>query len=122
MESVVEALIPITLFLCLLGGFGLNRHYRFRSQQQVQETLRAALARGDALSPETLQAMMPQADPHADRRKAVILLMLALALVGFAIFVDDPEVLGPLFGVACFPLFMSVAYFWLARSSVAPDA
>lgn len=122
MESVAEALIPITLFLSLLGGFWLYRHYRFRSQQQVQETLRAALARGDALAPETVQALMPQADPHADRRKAVISLMLALALAGFAILVNEPDAVGPLFGIACFPLFMSAAYFWLARSSATPDA
>lgn len=121
MESAAEALIPITLFLSLLGGFWLYRHYRFRSQQQVQETLRAALARGDALSPETLQAMLPQADPNADRRKAVMCLMLALAVAGFAVLVGEQDAIGPLLGIACFPLFMSLAYFWLSRSGAAQD-
>lgn len=116
MEEAFDALIPIVLFLSVLGGLALFRHYRFRTQQQVHETLREALARGDSLTPEILDAMVPKPDPNADRRKAVLSLMVALAMVGFALVLGEPDAIGPLLGLACFPLFLSVAYFWLARS------
>ncbi len=110
-------MIPVFLFLSVMAGYVFHRYFRFRAQQEVQTTLRLALEKGNGLTPEALAALVPRPDRHADRRRAILSLMIALAIAGFAIMIGGQEAsaVGPLFGIACFPLFLSFAYFWLSR-------
>ena len=113
----LDFLVPIFLFLSLLGAFLGHRHYRFRGLHEVQQTLRQALESGQPLSSEAIEAMMPSPGPEADRRRAVVSLMLALALIAFAFILGEADAIGPLIGIAAFPLFLSAGYFWLARAA-----
>ncbi len=117
----MEILVPITLFLCVFGGFALYRYFKLRAQVEVQRTLRQALESGQTLSAETIEAMLPGTEgPAVDRRRGVIALALALALACFAIMLGEDEAAGPLLGIASFPLFLSFGYFWLARGARNP--
>ncbi len=117
MEDSVEILVPVALFLCLFGAFAVHRLFRHRSQQEVQKTLRQALESGATLSPEMIESLIPPPSPDADLRRGVIALMLAVATTCFAIFIGEEDAIGPLVGIACFPLFLSFGYFWLARGA-----
>lgn len=119
---MAEELIPVFLFLVIFGSYAFNRYFRFKTQQEIQTTLRLALEQGRDLSPEILASLVPQPDPQADRRRAVISLMLAAAVAAFATVLGEPDAIGPLLGIACFPLFLSLAYFWLSRSSRADSS
>ncbi|MEM1229655.1 MAG: DUF6249 domain-containing protein [Pseudomonadota bacterium] len=114
----MEILVPITLFLCIFGAFALYRYFKLRGQVEVQRTLRQALESGQTLSAETIEAMLPGTDgPEVDRRRGVIALALALAIVTFALVLGEDDAIGPLLGIATFPLFLSFGYLWLARGA-----
>lgn len=93
---------------------------RYKTVALQQKTVRLALERGEALSPETVDALMKAGrTPFDDLRRAILLIGLALAVALFGYFVEaGPEMTG----IAMFPLFLGLGYmvnWWLnpARKS-----
>ncbi len=108
-------MVPIVFALCILLGFLVQRYFRQRSEQEVQLTLRTAIERDQSLSPETIESMLPKPKPDADLRRGVMCIVIALATVFFALATPEEAAMGPLVGLACFPLLIGLAYLLLWR-------
>lgn len=106
-------MIPITMFIGLTVVVCLFFWFRYRNRNDMQETIRLALEKGQELSPELIDRLgHPRAGKDRDLRLAMIWLALAvgLALCGWA--VPDPTgytLRGCLAGAA-FPLAIGIAY------------
>lgn len=108
----MEDLIPIVMFAVI--GLVLCTYLllRYFARRELQRTLRAAIERGQELSPEVLQTLSGEpASGAGDLRKGVIWLALAAALGLFSLAAGEPDLLGP----AAFPLMLGLAYLVLWR-------
>jgi hypothetical protein len=95
----------VTVVLCTLVWF------RYRGRNDVQETIRAALDKGQELSPELIDRLgHPKPAKDKDLRLGVIWMSIAagLVLIGFA--VPEPEALRGLLAGAALPFSVGVAY------------
>ena len=110
---MAEELIPISMFVGLAVVISLFFWFKYRARSDLQTTIRAAIDRGQELSPEIIDRLgHPRARKDQDLRLALIWLAIAagLALCGF--FVPDPSghaLQGCLAGAA-FPFCIGIAY------------
>ena len=113
-----EELIPISLFIGLTVVLGLFFWFRYRNRNDMQQTIRLALDKGQELSPELIDRLgHPRAGKHKDLRLALIWLALAVGLALCGLAVPDPTgytLRGCLAGAA-FPLAIGVAYLVMYR-------
>lgn len=105
-------LVPIVLFLVIGLVICTFFYFRHRSRQELQLTLRAAIERGQELSPQVLEALSGDlGGPERDLRKGALWLAMAIALGLMSWAMSEPDLLGP----AAFPLMLGIAYvgLWL---------
>ena len=114
----MEVLVPIAFFAMIAAIVIVPNYLRSQERQKLQDTLRAAIEKGQPLPPEVVTAMTsdvkvkPKPSPQRDLRVGVVWLGVAvgLAALGFALSFDDADVLYPMLGVAAFPGFIGVAF------------
>ena len=110
--------VPIIMFMGLTIVIGLFFWFRYRGRSDMQQTIRAAIEKGQELSPEIIDRLgNPTPLKDKDLRLALIWLALAagLALSGF--FAPDMSGMalrGSLAGAA-FPLCIGIAYLIMWR-------
>lgn len=93
-------------------------YFRSQERQRVQETLRAAIEKGqplpvdmaDAISRNVKIANSPS--PSRDLRTGLVWMGVAvgLAAMGLALSFEEPDALYPMIGTAAFPGFIGVAF------------
>ena len=111
-----EIFIPIVLFLVIGFSVGIVMYFRFRSRQELQLTVRAAIDSGQTLSAEVLEEITAALHPKKnDLRRGMVYVAVALAFFVFGLVVDDKEATTVLSGLAAFPLFVGMAYLVLWR-------
>ena len=72
--------------------------------------------RGQELTPDLLERLGGiSVTPETDLRRGVIGITLALAVGTFGLVVGEQDAVGPLLGIAAFPLFLGLAYLALWR-------
>ena len=82
----------------------------------MQETIRAAIEKGEGLSPELIQNLVnPPVSPQRDLRRGVISVVIAVAIALFAFFINEEDALGPLMGIAMFPLSIGAGFLLMHR-------
>ena len=92
---MTENLIPIVLFLTIGGVFAIAFYLKYRTRHDVQNTVRAAIERGETLSPELIETLaLSIASPHSDLRKGVISLALGAAGLAFAMLLGEEDAVG----------------------------
>ena len=113
----------VALFVPLAGILGpvlvicMFFYFRFRARAELQATVRQAIDKGHELTPELLERLgETRRTPETDLRRGVVSIMAALAVGAFAFLVGEDDALGPLLGIAAFPLFIGVAYLGLWRA------
>lgn len=110
--------VPIIMFIAMAFVVSLFFWFRLRARSEMQQTIRAAIEKGQELSPEIIDRLgNPTPPKDKDLRLALIWLALAagLALSGF--FAPDPTgtaFRGTLAGAA-FPFCIGVAYLIMWR-------
>ena len=119
MEDIIAVFIPIVLFVAVAAVAAARLRYRHLDRLAAQETIRGAIERGQALTPE-LVAQLTEPDPkNADLRRGVVSIAIAIAIATFAFSVGEEDAVGPLTGIAAFPLLVGLAYVglhWFGRS------
>ena len=106
--------VPIVLFLSLAGVLALVIYFRFRTRREIQNTVRAAIERGQELSPELIEGLMESlTTKHADLRRGVISIAIGISFFLFAGLIGREEAEGPLMAIAMFPLLIGVGYLGL---------
>ncbi len=115
---MAEEMVPIVMFLIIGAILIFAFWFKYRARQDMQTTFRAALERGQELTPDIIDRLgSPKPSPDKDLRLGVIWLAIAagLALCGF--FVPDPSghaLQGCLAGAA-FPLAIGLGYLILHK-------
>ena len=112
-----ETMIPITLFAGLTIVLSLVIWFRFKARESMQHTFRAALEKGQELTPEIIDRLgHPKAAKDKDLRNGIIWIAVAIGLVGFGFGIPDEEDVARIFaGIAGFPFTIGVAYLILHK-------
>jgi len=109
--------VPISSFIAMTIIFGMIIWFRYKAREGMQQTFRAALDKGQELTPEIIDRLgHPKASKDKDLRLGVIWIAVAIGLVGFGFGIpDDEEVASIFLGIAGFPFTIVVAYLILHR-------
>lgn len=116
MEEEVALFIPIValIVVCLLVYSFF--HFRYKTRVKVQETIQAALDKGNELTPDLIDRVAgPQ--PHTDRdlRRGLVSIAIGIAFGILGFMVDEEDAVRPMIGVGMFPLLVGVAYIIMWR-------
>ena len=104
--AVIGPVILVAIFFWL----------RHRNRSDMQATIRAALDKGQELSPEIIDRLgQPKQPKDKDFRLAVIWLAIAIGLVLIGVAVPEPEALRGTLAGASFPFAIGIAYLILHR-------
>jgi Domain of unknown function (DUF6249) len=112
-EGTIALFIPIAALIAIAFVLGIRLRYQHLDRLAAQETIRSAIDHGQALTPELVVHLTDVGVRNADLRRGVISIAIALALVAFARAIGEEDAVGPLTGIAAFPLLLGLAYFLL---------
>jgi hypothetical protein len=116
---MTPVLIVLIIFGSIASLFLVPQYLRSQERQKLQDTLRAAIERGQPLPPDVVQAMTSDVkplrslpSPSRDLRTGIVWLGVAigLAVMGIAIGFEEPDATYPMLGVAAFPAFIGLAF------------
>lgn len=113
-------LVPISMFAMIAALVIVPRYFRSRDRERLQQTLRAAIDKGQPLPPEMVEAMAretrPTSTPYHDMRQGIVWVAIAvgLGLMGYWIGFDEPDAFRPMLGVAALPGCIGVAFIVMA--------
>jgi hypothetical protein len=116
----VEAItIIFIIFGSIASLFLVPRYFKSVERQKMADTLRAAIEKGQPLPSEVVDAMSSNvrapglpASPQRDLRTGIIWLGVGVgfAALGLTISFEEPDILFPMLGLACFPIFIGLAF------------
>lgn len=109
-------IVPFIIFATIGVIVWLVLHFGNRKRVEAHQTLRLALEKGQAISPELLEELTRMgAPPQADLRRGVLFLSVAIAFAILAVIVgtEERDAVRPLLGVAVFPFSVALAYLGL---------
>jgi len=113
---MAEDMIPIVMFVGMTIVFVALFWFRYKARSEMQSTFRAALDKGQELSPEIIDRLgHPKATKDKDLRYGIIWLSLAVALVLIGFAVPEPDALRGLLAGAAFPFCIGIAYLILHK-------
>ena len=112
-----ETWIPIVMFIGMTIVLCSVAWLRYKTKEGMQQTFRAALEKGQELTPEIIDRLgHPKAPKDKDLRLGIIWIAIALALAAFGFGIPDEEDVARIFmGIASFPFLIGVAYLILHK-------
>ena len=111
--ATVEMLIPITLFLAMVLIVWIVYAFRYKAQRDVQATYRAAIERGQELTPELLERLGETQPKNRDLRRGIVLIGIGVGLAAFGLVLGEEDAVRPLVAVGAFPFLVGSAYLGL---------
>lgn len=114
-------LVPISFLLGVALVISLQLFFSHRNRIETQRTIRAALEKGQQLSPEVLKEIGDASrSPLADLRRGVIAIAIGLGIMALGFFgvdLSDEELVsgGTVIGIGFLPLLIGIAYLALWR-------
>ncbi|WP_282008184.1 DUF6249 domain-containing protein [Brevundimonas aveniformis] len=113
----VEVIVPLGLFAAVAAMVLVPAWLKSRDRRDMQQTVRHALDKGEALPAELVEAIAKAsrgriATAHTDLRTGVIWLAVAagVATFGWMIGFEDQEAVYPMVGLAAVPGFLGLAF------------
>ncbi|HEY9218199.1 MAG TPA: DUF6249 domain-containing protein [Phenylobacterium sp.] len=117
-------LVPLGLFAMITAIVVIPRYFRSLERQKLQDTLRAAVERGEPIPPEVVAAISTPAKearvasrvhPDQDLRQGIVWLAVGfgIAMMGYFIGFNEPDATAPMLGVAAIPGFIGLAFILL---------
>ncbi len=111
-----EVWIPLSMFIGLTVIFSLFIFFRFRSRQDLQQTIRSAIDKGQELSPEIVERLgSPPVSPDRDLRRGLIAVGIAAGIALFGVVLGEEDAVRPLLGISMLPLATGIAYLSMYR-------
>jgi hypothetical protein len=118
-----EEWIPIVLFISMAAVFVFFFWFRFRGRADAQHTIRAALERGQELTPEIIDRLgQPRPSEHADRRRAVIAIAIGIAVAAFGFILGEEDAVRPFLAISAFPFALGIGFLIISRFSDKPSS
>ena len=114
--GVIGTMIPIFFFAMIAAIVIVPRYFQSHEHQKMGETLKAAIEKGQPLPTEVVDAISSGVktppSPQRDLRTGIVWLGVGvgLAAMGVAIGFEEPDATFPMIGIACFPVFIGLAY------------
>jgi hypothetical protein len=113
-----EYWVPIVMFISAAAVFVFFFWFRYRGRADMQQTIRAALERGQELTPEIIDRLgQPKPREFADRRRAIVAIALAIAVAAFGFILGEEDAVRPFLAISAFPLMIGIAYLIISRFS-----
>jgi hypothetical protein len=109
-------MIPIFFFAMIAAIVIVPKYFQSLERQKMAETLKAAIERGQPLPTEVVDAISSGTkaapSPQRDLRTGIVWLGvgIGLAAMGWLLGYEDPDATLPVIGIACFPIFIGVAF------------
>ncbi len=109
MELDMSFLVPVAFFIMIAAIVLIPRWLRTKERLQVQETIRAAIERGQPLPTEVLESFNTEvkkvSSPLNDIRSGLVTLAVGGGIAGFGYFVsmEETDAFYPLMGIAIIP-------------------
>ena len=111
--------IPIVMFMGLTVIIGLFFWFRYRARGEMQQTIRAAIDKGQELTPELIESFGNPVQRSKDKDLRLALIWLAIAagmvLCGVSVSYFAVEALYGLAASAAFPASLGIAYLIMWR-------
>ena len=106
-----EIFIPITAFLSAAAVIILFLFFRFRGRFEVHKTVRAAIERGQQMSPEFLERLgdAPARGALRDLRIGVTSMALGVSIASFGFLLGQGGAIRPLLAIGNIPFLVGVA-------------
>lgn len=119
-----EIFIPITAFLSLAAVIGLFLYFRFRARFEVHKTVRAAIERGQLMTPEFLEGLgdAPARGTLRDLRIGVTSMALGLSIASFGFLLGELHAIRPLLAIGNIPFLVGLAFVGLWKFAPRDDA
>lgn len=108
--------VPISFFGLILGLVWLVQYYAQMKRRTAHETIRLAIEKGQAVSPDMIERMSQIGDPRtADIRRAVLWTAIGIGIAAIALIlpIDDFDGIRGVLAGAVFPFAIGIAYFGL---------
>jgi hypothetical protein len=111
-----ELWVPLSMFIGLAVVLSLWVWFRFKAKKELQKTIRSAIEKGDALSPELIENLVnPPVPPQRDLRRGVISTLFAIGFALFGLILGEEDAVRPLLGIAMLPLSIGVGFLLMHR-------
>jgi hypothetical protein len=109
--------VPIVGILGVTAVLIVFAWFKHKTKQGMQQTFRAALDKGQELTPEIIDRLgHPKSAKDKDLRLGVIWVAVAIGLVAFGFGIPDEDEVARIFmGIAAFPLLIGLAYLILNK-------
>ena len=110
--------IPIVMFISMATVISLFIMFRYRARRDLQGTLRAAIEKGQELTPEIIERLgSPPVSKDRDLRRSLVSFAIAagIAMMAIGIGQTEDEALWILLSLAGFPFFVGIAFFMMYR-------
>lgn len=112
-EEILGLFIPIAFFIATVLVVWIVILFRYRGRRDVQATYRAAIERGQELTPELLERLGERQPKNRDLRRGVVLLGTGLAFAIFGVVLGEEDAIRPMLAVGAFPFLIGAAYLGL---------
>lgn len=106
-EVLVVASVMAAVSIVVVSFF----YFRARSRRELHLTLRSAIEKGDALTPETIENMT--VTKNADLRRGLLALAIGVAAALFGVIIGEDDAVRPMLGIGLFPTLIGFAYIFL---------
>ncbi|MBS0297636.1 MAG: hypothetical protein JSR45_15105 [Proteobacteria bacterium] len=116
MSTGVEILVPLGFFGMIAGVVLVPRYFRNKERTEMQQTIRAAIEKGQPLPPEVLDAMTRDVKPAPsaarDIRVGVVWLAIGLGIAGFGLAMGQytEAAMPPFLGIGAIPAAVGLAF------------
>jgi hypothetical protein len=109
-------IVPVALFLAIAATFVARYFFTLRARQETHKTVRLALERGEALTPELLDRLgEPPAPKRNDLRRGTVMVCIGLGLAAFGLVLGEPDAIRPMIAIGLVPLLLGLAHLILWR-------
>ena len=111
--------VPLGFFAALTVILAFFFLFRARNRREMQQTIRAAIEKGQELTPELVESLGKPETPSKDKDLRLALIWLAIAagltLFGLGMGRFEEEVFSAMLAISAFPFMIGVAYLIMWR-------
>ncbi len=108
--------VPLVMFIGLTVIFSLFIFFRYRSRRELQQTLRAAIDKGQELTPDIVERLgNPPVSADRDLRRGLIAVGIAFGIALFGVVLGEEDAVRPLLGISMLPLMLGMAFLTMYR-------
>ncbi len=113
-HPVTEIVVPLALFVAIVVPIVVSMYLRYRNKLAVQHTIRAAVERGQELTPEILERIGQEPlAPNRDLRRGLLAVSFGIALAAFGLLVGQEDAMRPMLALGSLPFLIGLAYIGL---------